>query len=131
MVTRIVGLMIGMMMFAVSFVSAQDDADAQATKNRLKEISKEIKDLNKSLSPKKKELGKDEELKALKEAVVEAQKAYDAKLDEKLAADPESAELMKKMEALQAEMKELKQLIRDEIAPEKSLGHSDRKSEGA
>lgn len=27
------------------------------------------------------------------------------------------------------EMKELKQLVRDEIAPEKNLGHSDRKTE--
>ncbi len=37
----------------------------------------------------------------------------------------------RKQEGRFPEMKELKQRVRDEIAPEKSLGHSDRKSEGA
>ena len=35
----------------------------------------------------------------------------------------------RKAEGRFPEMKELKQLVRDQIAPEKNLGHSDRKSE--
>ncbi|MDT8390532.1 MAG: hypothetical protein RRC34_08500 [Lentisphaeria bacterium] len=88
--------------FALSgYVFAQAD-DVKAIKEQQAALKKSLAQVQKRLN-----LQKDPELVTLKQAVQDAQKAYNDAAAAKVKADPEGAEIIQRLEALEAQTKAL------------------------
>lgn len=75
-------------------------ADMQALKAKHEEVRKSLRDLQQRL-----QIDQDQEVAGLRMAMDEARKAYDSKVREKLAADPEGAKLIQEMEQIREQIK--------------------------
>jgi hypothetical protein len=75
-----------------------------------RQLRKEKAGLEKSLREvgKRLDLHKDAELVELKAAIGEAQKAYQAKMEEKIKADPEGATILSRIDELETKMKSMR-----------------------
>jgi hypothetical protein len=109
------------------------DAPAEPVLDR-KELQKQSRDVWMELRKVMGQLGKlkrkvaaDEEVKELKKALDEAQKAYNEKVEEKLAADPEGKELVAKKNELDAKRKD----IQDKMRKLRSKGRKPKKDKPA
>lgn len=90
-----------------SIVSAQDGTEGDARQAKLKEIQGRMKEIDRSMGKLRKEVMQDPELEELRKAMVEAKKAFEEKLKEKIGATPAGKELRERMEALREEKKAL------------------------
>jgi len=113
---RLVGLVLALCLVGAGLARAEDEGaapvDMEALKLQLEELKKKQREVETKLGTFKKEVEKDEEVATLKKAMMDAKKAYDDKVKEKLEANAEAKALLDESQQLREKMGEVQKQMR-------------------
>ncbi len=105
------------------------EGGAEAIKQQMNEMKTKARDLNKRIATIKRKFAKDEEVLQVKQAMDEARKAYEEKLREKVASDPEGQALLQEEETLKQQQAELTKQLK-ELKKQDKPAKKPKKGEG-